>query len=110
MSAIPFMTSSIGQATIESIGVIDAGPAVSSAGAYGPFTMSTMLNPIAFGGSIDAFGLMVSFMASGGGDQYSFVARHEITTPVPEPSALLLSAAACSALSGSMCVDGASSS
>lgn len=81
----------IGQATIEASGALDVGPAASGSGAYGPFNQSTVVNASSFGGTIDSFDLLVSFTGSGGNDEFSFTAIHEITaSQIPEPSAITL--------------------
>lgn len=92
-SATPFLSPKIAQATIEGVGVADAGPAVNFAtpgDTYGPFSAfynydCTLLPD----GQCDSFDLQIAFTGSGGGDSISFTARHEIT-PVPIPSTMLL--------------------
>jgi hypothetical protein len=92
-SATPFGTSLIAQATIEGIGVADAGPAAvfsSPADVYGPHTVNYKFDCTALGdGQCDSFDLQVSFTGSGGDDAISFTARHEIN-PIPVPAAVWL--------------------
>jgi hypothetical protein len=93
VSASPFSGVGIAQALIEDTDVIDIGPASFTAGAYGPYTLSTLIDAADFGGSIDNFGLRISFSASGGDDQYSFSASHVIQAVsggVPAPATLAL--------------------
>ena len=90
VSATPFTSSHIGQATVEGLGVLDAGPPASTAGSYGPFTQTTNLDSANFGGSIEAMDVQISFTGSGGGDVINFSATHTLTpvqTPaIPEPT------------------------
>jgi hypothetical protein len=92
-SATPFATSLIAQATIEGTAVANAGPAAvfsSPADVYGPHTVNYNFDCTTLGdGQCDSFDLQVSFTGSGGGDAFSFTARHEIN-PVPVPPAVWL--------------------
>lgn len=91
-SATPFLTFLIAQATIEGLGVADAGPAKNFAtplDTYGPFGIpynfdcSTLAD-----GQCDSFDLQISFTGSGGDDAISFTGRHELN--VPEPASFVL--------------------
>ena len=87
----------IAQATIEGIGVIDLGPISSSAGAYGPYTLSTIIDSADYGGTIDQMGLSIAFQLSGNDDQVAFSATHTLETVesrVPLPATLVLFASA----------------
>jgi hypothetical protein len=92
-SATPLFTSAIAQATIEGSGVADAGPAATfnpGVDVYGPFSSTYNFDcTLLPDGQCDSFDLQISFTGSGGGDSYSFSARHEIN-PVPEPATLFL--------------------
>lgn len=87
----------IAQAIIDGVGVIDLGPISSTAGAYGPFSLSTIIDSADFGGTIDQLALRVSFTLSGNGDQFAFFAAHTLETVesgVPLPTTIVLFASA----------------
>lgn len=92
-SADPFLTTLIAQATIEGVGVADAGPAAifnTPSDIYGPFSSTYNFDcTLLPDGQCDSFDITISFTGSGGGDSYAFTARHEVN-PVPEPATILL--------------------
>lgn len=81
----------VAQALVEGVVVVAAGPASSTAGSYGPFTVSTLINSADFGGTIDNFALRLQFQLTAP-DSVSLQATHTIQSAsrVPAPASLLL--------------------
>jgi hypothetical protein len=78
------------QATVEGVGVIDLGGSLITGPGTFSFMSSTIKNASDFGGSIDSFGISISFEGSGGEDSYSLTATHTLEALVSAPSALML--------------------
>ncbi|MCB1841321.1 MAG: hypothetical protein KDI09_00015 [Halioglobus sp.] len=103
----------IAQATINGVDVFNLGPVSAMAGAYGPFSFSTLIDAANFGGAIDHIGLNISFLGSGDNDQYAITAMHSIEALLPSdvslPGTIILFAVALSGLAlsrgrtGSVC-------
>jgi hypothetical protein len=77
------------QASIDGIAILDVGPEAPSAGPYGPYSVSTIVNASDFGGTINAMQFVLSFKASGNSDKYQFntTFKLEEIPAVPVPSA-----------------------
>lgn len=91
ISAMKNLYAALARATINGSAILDVGPDALQGGAYGPFSISTIIDAGNFGGSIASFGLDLSFLGSGEGDQYTFTVTHTISSlDVPEPATLAL--------------------
>jgi hypothetical protein len=92
VSATPFGTAAIAQFLINGVSFFDLGPTATTAGIYGPYTASAVINAADFGGTIHTLGLRLGFTGSGRNDQYTFTATNtlEPVIAVHAPATLML--------------------
>lgn len=82
----------IAQALVNGTGVIDLVPAQVTAGSFGPFTLSALVDSANFGGTINSIGIMYKFIASSQ-DTFALTGTHviqEVPESVPAPATLAL--------------------